>query len=154
MRIAVASDHAGYALKQRAMEVVRQSGHDPSDLGSSSTEPVDYPDVAEKVGRALQNGEAERGLLICGSGVGAAIAANKMRGVRAGLCHDTYSARQSVEHDDANVLTLGARVIGEELAVELIRTFLQARFSAEPRHVRRVEKVLALERREAGKGSG
>ncbi|HKZ54800.1 MAG TPA: ribose 5-phosphate isomerase B [Anaerolineales bacterium] len=154
MRIAVASDHAGFALKQRALEVVRQAGYDPIDLGSSSTEPVDYPDVAEKLGRALQNEEAERGILICGSGVGAAIAANKMRGIRAGLCHDTYSARQSVEHDDANVLALGARVIGEELAVELIQTFLQARFNGEPRHVRRIGKVLALERRETGRGSG
>jgi ribose 5-phosphate isomerase B len=122
------------------------AGHDAIDLGTDSLEPVDYPDYAEKVGLALQNGEVERGILICGSGVGAAIAANKMRGIRAGVCHDTYSAHQSVEHDDANVLALGARIIGPELAVELVQSFLKARFTGEDRHVRRLSKVSDLER--------
>ncbi len=145
MKVAVACDHAGFKLKDLAVQTVKSLGHEPIDLGTNSTDPVDYPDYAEKVGRAIQQGEAQRGLLICGSGVGAAVAACKMRGVRAGLCHDTYSARQSVEHDDVNVLALGARVIGEETAKELIKAFLSAQFSGEERHVRRVSKIEALE---------
>jgi ribose 5-phosphate isomerase B len=145
MRVAIASDHAGFPEKTHAIETVMALGHDVLDLGTDSSDPVDYPDYAEKVGRALQRGEADRGILICGSGVGAAIAATKMKGVRAGVCHDTYSARQSVEHDDVNVLALGARVIGPELVKELIQTFLGATFSGEERHVRRLSKVRALE---------
>ena len=145
MKVAVACDHAGFMLKDLALQVVRSLGHEPIDLGTDSTAPVDYPDYAEKVGRAIQRGETARGLLICGSGVGAAVAACKMRGVRAGVCHDTYSARQAVEHDDVNVLALGARVIGEETARALIEAFLAAQFSGEERHVRRLAKVQALE---------
>jgi ribose 5-phosphate isomerase B len=150
MKVAVACDHGGFPLKEIVLETVRMAGHDAMDLGTDSSEPVDYPDYAEKVGRAIQNGEVDRGILICGSGVGAAIAANKMRGIRAGVCHDTYSAHQSVEHDDANVLALGARVIGTELAAELVHAFLKARFTGEDRHVRRVSKILNLERGESG----
>jgi ribose 5-phosphate isomerase B len=145
MKIAVACDHGGFPLKQTILDGVRGAGHEPIDLGTDSTQSVDYPDYAEKVGRALQEGEAERGILICGSGIGAAVAANKMRGIRAGVCHDTYSAHQSVEHDDVNVLALGARVIGPELAMELVRAFLGASFSNEERHVRRLAKVKHLE---------
>lgn len=145
MKVAIGCDHAGFILKELALQTVRDLGHEPIDLGTNSTEPVDYPDYAEKVGRAIQQGEAQRGLLICGSGVGAAMAACKMNGVRAGVCHDTYSARQSVEHDDVNVLALGARVIGEETARELIRAFLSAEFSGEERYVRRLAKIEALE---------
>lgn len=146
MKVAVACDHGGFPLKEIVLETVRMAGHDAIDLGTDSSEPVDYPDYAEKVGRAIQNGEVDRGVLVCGSGVGAAIAANKMRGIRAGVCHDTYSAHQSVEHDDANVLALGARIIGSELAVELVHAFLKAHFTGEDRHVRRVAKILDLER--------
>ncbi len=145
MKVAIACDHAGFPLKALAIETVRRMGHEALDLGTDSTEPVDYPDFAAKVGRAIQRREAERGILICGSGVGAAVAANKMLGVRAGLCHDTYSAHQSVEHDDVNVLTLGARVIGPALAQEVMQAFLRARFTAEERHKRRLAKVAALE---------
>jgi ribose 5-phosphate isomerase B len=145
MKIAIACDHAGLPLKETAMEVVKAAGYEPLDLGTFSPESVDYPDYAEKIGLALQAGEAERGILICGSGVGASIAANKMNGVYAGLCHDTYSARQGVEHDDMNVLCLGARIIGPELAKELMAAFLSAQFSAEERHKRRVGKIRKLE---------
>jgi ribose 5-phosphate isomerase B len=146
MRIAIAADHAGFPLKAKVIDVVRAGGHEPIDLGTSSTEPVDYPDVAQRLGEAIQRGDAERGVLLCGSGVGASIAASKLRGIRAGVCHDTYSAHQGVEHDDMNVLALGARVIGPELALELVRTFLAAQFTGEERHVRRVAKIAALER--------
>lgn len=146
MNVAVACDHAGYPLKATILEVVRDSGHSAMDLGTHSTESVDYPDFAEKIGRAIQDGSSERGILICGSGVGAAVAANKMNGIRAGLCHDTYSARQSVEHDNVNVLAIGARVIGAELAKEIVRAYLGAEFSNEPRHVRRLAKVDRLEK--------
>lgn len=146
MRIALASDHAGYALKEQLRVHLINSGHDVLDVGTHAEKPVDYPDMARSLGKAIQGGEADRGLLICGSGVGACVAANKMRGVRAGLCHDTYSARQGVEHDDMNVLCLGARVIGYELARELIRAYLSARFTGEERHVRRLKKVEELER--------
>jgi ribose 5-phosphate isomerase B len=145
MNIAIGADHAGHALKQELVPSVRALGHKVDDLGTHDSAPVDYPDVARWVGRALQSGAAERGLLICGSGVGASVAANKLPGIRAGLCHDTYSAHQGVEHDDMNVLVLGARVIGLELARELVRAFLEARFSHEERHRRRVGKIIALE---------
>jgi len=150
MKIAVAADHAGFPLKDLVLEIVRQSGNEAIDLGTFSTESVDYPDYAEKLGRSIQSGETERGILICGSGVGAAVAANKMRGIRAGLCHDTYSAHQSVEHDDTNVLALGARVIGSALVADIVKAFLGAEFSGESRHQRRVDKVLALENNELG----
>ncbi len=146
MRIAVAADHAGFPLKSAIIALVRSEGHEVLDLGTDSTEPVDYPDYAEKVGRALQAGEADRAVLLCGSGVGAAVAANKLKGVRAGLCHDTYSAHQAVEHDNVNVLALGARVIGPALAEDLVRTYLRAEYSGEARHARRLAKIDALER--------
>ena len=145
MRLAIAADHAGFELKESIAKLLRAEGHDVVDLGTNSTAPVDYPDFAAAVGRAVVDGQVERGVLICGSGVGAAVAANKIVGVRAGLCHDTYSAAQSVEHDDANVLVLGARVIGSALAEVLVRAFLAARFSGGERHRRRLEKVRALE---------
>ena len=146
MRIAVGVDHGGFPIKARIIDELRAAGHHVIDLGTHSEEPVDYPDFAEAVGRAIQSGEAERGIVICGSGVGASIAANKIHGVRAALCHDTYSARQGVEHDDMNVLCLGARVIGGELAREIVSAFVNARFSGEARHVRRLNKVLAIEK--------
>jgi ribose 5-phosphate isomerase B len=145
MKVAVGADHAGYALKQELLPSLRALGHEVTDLGTGNTAPVDYPDIAESVGRAVLGGEVERGVLICGSGVGASVAANKLGGVRAGLCHDSYSAHQGVEHDDMNVLVLGARVIGVELARELARVFLGARFSQEERHERRLGKIRALE---------
>lgn len=151
MRIAVGADHAGFPIKGLVLEIIQLKGHEALDLGTDSTESVDYPDFAEKVGRAIQQGDADRGILICGSGVGAAVAANKMIGIRAALCHDTYSAHQSVEHDDANVLALGTRIIGPELAAEIIHNFIDAEFSGEERHVRRLNKVLAIERTELGK---
>lgn len=145
MRIALASDHAGYNLKQEILDYLKSSDHELTDLGTYSCDSVDYPDYAESLGKAVQSGKADRGILICGSGVGAAVAANKLAGVRAGLCHDTYSAHQGVEHDDVNVLCLGARVIGPALAMELVDAFLGARFTNEERHRRRLEKVLRLE---------
>ncbi len=146
MRIAIGADHAGFELKESTREFLRQLGHEVLDFGAhSSTIPDDYPDYAEAVGRVVLDGRAERGIVICGSGVGASVAANKLPGIRAGLCHDTYSAHQGVEHDDMNVLVLGSRVIGSELAHELVRSFLAARFSNEERHVRRLAKVRALE---------
>jgi RpiB/LacA/LacB family sugar-phosphate isomerase len=147
VRIAVGSDHAGLDLKKLICKQLTDEGHDVLDLGTHSREAVDYPDFAEAVGLALREQLAERGIVICGSGVGASVAANKIPGVRAGLCHDTYSAHQGVEHDDINVLVLGARVIGVELARELIRTFLGAHFTGEERHRRRLDKVKALEAR-------
>lgn len=147
MRIAVGADHAGFDLKQIIAADLRQRGHEVIDKGTDSTAAVDYPDFAEAVCKAVIDGQAERGLVICGSGVGASVSANKIAGIRAGLCHDTYSAHQGVEHDDMNVLVLGARVIGVELARELVENFLAAKFSGEERHRRRVEKIKALERR-------
>ncbi len=147
MRIVVGSDHAGYILKQEVGEALRQAGHEVLDVGTSSTAPVDYPDSAEAVGKAVMDGRAERGVLICGSGVGASVAASKLPGIRAAVCHDTYSAHQGVEHDDMNVLVLGGRIIGPALAIELVRAFVAARFSGEERHVRRLAKVKALETR-------
>jgi ribose 5-phosphate isomerase B len=148
MKVALGADHAGFALKQDMADFLRQLGHEPLDLGTYDTQSVDYPDVAEAVAEAVQTGKVERGILFCGSGVGTCIAANKMRGVRASVCHDTYSAHQAVEHDAMNVLCLGARVIGPEVAMELIRAFLSARFTEEERHVRRLGKVNRLEEKE------
>ncbi len=150
MRIAIGSDHAGFDLKELLVVHVRGLGHEVRDLGTASVDPVDYPDYAEKVGQAVARGEADRGILICGSGVGASIAANRMPGVRAGLCHDIYSAHQGVEHDDVNVLVLGARVIGLEVAKDLVRAFLAARFSGEDRHRRRLDRITGIERRYRG----
>jgi ribose 5-phosphate isomerase B len=147
MRIAIASDHAGFPLKDEVIRAVLDAGHEPVDLGTDSTQSVDYPDYAEKLGRAILAGQAERGILVCGSGVGASIAANKMDGVYAGLCHDVYSARQGVEHDDMNVLCLGARIIGPALVPELVRAFVDAQFSTDERHRRRVGKIHNLEQK-------
>ena len=147
MKIAIASDHAGFPLKEEVREYVAKLGHDVKDLGAYNTEPSDYPDFALLVGRALMAGEAERGILICGSGVGVCIAANKMPGVRAGMCHDTYSSHQGVEHDEMNVLVLGARIIGAAAAFECVDAYLKAKFIAsEPRFVRRLNKVKAIEK--------
>lgn len=146
MRIAIAGDHAGLDLKNEMADFARKLGHDVHDLGAHEYVATDdYPDFAELVGNALQQGQADRGILICGSGVGVSVAANKMKGVRAALCHDTYSAHQGVEHDDMNVLVLGARIIASALAEELVRAFLNANFTQEERHARRLAKVLAIE---------
>jgi ribose 5-phosphate isomerase B len=148
MRVAFAADHAGAALKDELIRRLAAAslGHELSDLGGDGSDPGDdYPDFAERLGRAIQEGGADRGILICGSGVGASVAANKMAGIRAAVCHDTYSAHQGVEHDDMNVLTLGSRVIGPEPAFECALAFLAADFSGLPRHVRRLRKVLAIE---------
>src|ERR1700677_4098439 len=145
MRIAIGSDHAGFELKEFLAPLLKELQHQVVDVGTWSTQPVDYPDFAEAVGEAVLDGNADRGVLICGSGVGASVAANKLPGIRAGLAHDTYSAHQGVEHDNMNILVLGSRVIGVELAKELAGTFLRAVFSNEPRHVRRLAKVKALE---------
>src|SRR5512137_391629 len=145
MRIAVACDHAGFPLKDEVILEISKAGHQPVDLGTDSTEPVDYPDYAAKLGQAILEGKAERGILLCGSGVGASIAANKIKGIYAGLCHDEYSACQGVEHDDMNVLCLGARVIGPALVPGLVRAFIDAQFSSEARHRRRVGKIRDLE---------
>ncbi|HVM72199.1 MAG TPA: ribose 5-phosphate isomerase B [Anaerolineales bacterium] len=149
MKIAIACDHAGFPLKDTIAETVRQLGHEPIDLGTNSAAAVDYPDYAEKLGRYIQSGQAERGILLCGSGVGACIAANKLKGIYAGVCHDTYSGHQGVEHDNMNVLCLGPRVIGPELAIEIATAFVSARFigndPGQERHARRVGKVRKLE---------
>ena len=145
MKVAIAADHGGYSLKGRLLHVL-DAGHELIDLGTHSEEPVDYPDYARALGRAILDGQAERGVLICGSGAGAAIAANKMRGIRAALAHDTYTAHQMVEHDDVNVCCLGARVIGAELAAEIAAVFLAARFTGEERHVRRLDKIAEIEK--------
>jgi ribose 5-phosphate isomerase B len=147
MRIALGSDHAGFEMKGVLAKLLGELGHQVVDVGTNSTEPVDYPDFAEAVGKAVLEGRAERGVLICGSGVGASVAANKMRGIRAGLCHDTYSAHQGVEHDDMNILVLGSRVIGFALAQEIVTAYIGAKFSNEERHVRRLGKVKAMEAR-------
>lgn len=148
MRVAIAGDHAGFALKEELRGYVERLGHEVLDLGAYDSEPSDYPDFAEAVGKALEAGRADRGILICGSGVGVCVAANKMPGVRAAMCHDTYSAHQGVEHDDMNALVLGARIIGPALAFDLVKTYLEAKFSAtEERFVRRLNKVKALEER-------
>jgi ribose 5-phosphate isomerase B len=147
MRIALSADHAGYVLKQELHAKLAQQGHDVLDLGTHSAAPVDYPDSAEAVANALHDRQAERGILVCGSGAGVSIAASKFPGVRAAVCHDTYTAHQAVEHDDMNVLCLGARVIGASLALEISAAFLAAKFSGEDRHRRRLNKVLEIERR-------
>jgi ribose 5-phosphate isomerase B len=147
MKIVVGSDHAGFPLKQEVAEALRSQGHEILDVGAFSMEPSDYPDFAEAVAKAVQDGRAERGVLLCGSGVGASVAANKVPGIRAAVCHDTYSAHQGVEHDDMNVLVLGARIVGSALAHELVHAYLQARFSGEERHVRRLGKIKAIEAR-------
>jgi ribose 5-phosphate isomerase B len=149
LKIAVATDHAGFPIRDIVLEAVRDAGHEIIDLGTHSAEAVDYPDYAEKIGWAIQSGEADRGILLCGSGVGASIAANKMKGVYAAVCHDNYSAHQGVEHDDMNVLCLGGRIIGPELVRELVESFLKARFMGndpgQERHKRRVGKVRRIE---------
>lgn len=149
MKVAIGFDHAGFPLKQVVLDAVREAGYEPIDLGTNSADPVDFPDFAEKVGRAIQNGEAERGILCCGSGIGACIAANKMKGVYASICHDTYSAAQGVRHDDMNVLCLGGRVIGPELAKALILAFLNAEYQGNKtggeRLAQRVAKIHKIE---------
>jgi len=146
MLVAVGADHAGFSLKQDLVAYLKELGHEVQDVGAHRPDPNDdYPDYAQAVAEAIVNGQTERGVLICGSGVGASVAANKIPGIRAGLCHDTYSAHQGVEHDDMNVLVLGARVVGTALAQELVHAYLNATFTGEPRHRRRVEKVKSLE---------
>jgi RpiB/LacA/LacB family sugar-phosphate isomerase len=150
MKIALGSDHAGFDLKQDLLAYLQSLGHTVSDVGVYNDEPADYPDYAEAVGLAVIKKSVDRGIVICGSGVGASVAANKIPGIRAGNCHDSYSAHQGVEHDDMNVLVLGARVIGTYLARELVLNFLNARFSGEERHRRRLEKTIELEKRYLG----
>lgn len=145
MRIAIGTDHAGYRMKEMLVAQLRDAGHEVSDFGTDSEASVDYPDYAEPVAEAVRNGEVDRGVLVCGSAVGMCLAANKVPGVRAGVAHDTYSAHQGVEHDDMNVLCIGARVVGEEVAREIVARFIEARFSGEERHQRRVDKLLAIE---------
>jgi ribose 5-phosphate isomerase B len=145
MKVVIGSDHAGYQLKNAMGDLLRSMGNEVLDIGAFNENPSDYPDFAEAVGRAVLDGKAERGVLVCGSGVGASVAVNKLPGIRGGMCHDTYSAHQGVEHDDINVLVLGSRVVGVALAQDLVRAFLGARFSNEERHVRRLGKVKALE---------
>jgi ribose 5-phosphate isomerase B len=149
MRLALSCDHAGYELKRDLAAILGQKGHVVLDLGTHSTAPVDYPDAAESVAEALRNGDADRGIIVCGSGAGVSIAANKFPGIRAAVCHDTYTAHQAVEHDDMNVLCLGARVVGASLAQDIVTSFLDAVFSGESRHRRRLDKVLDIERRYA-----
>ncbi len=146
MKIAIACDHGGYPLKNPLAQLMRSLGHEVLDLGAHELNAKDdYPDFARYVGQAIQHGQADRGVLLCGSGVGASVAANKQRGIRAAVCHDTYSAGQGVEHDDMNVLCLGSRIVGEAVAGELVKAFVKANFSGEQRHVRRLEKVNAIE---------
>jgi RpiB/LacA/LacB family sugar-phosphate isomerase len=149
MKIAIGADHAGFDLKQKLIQRLSTNDHEIIDSGTHDTSPVDYPDFAEAVGRAVLGKQVERGIIVCGSGVGASVAANKLKGIRAGLCHDTYSAHQGVEHDDMNVLVLGARIIGEELAGEIAESFLRARFSGDERHRRRLQKIDAIEKKES-----
>ena len=145
MKVVIGSDHAGFELKNTMGALLTSMGHDVLDVGAYNDSPSDYPDFAEAVGRAVLDGRAERGILICGSGVGASVAANKMRGIRAGMVADTYSAHQGVEHDNINVLVLGSRVTGEKVAEEMVRAYMGAKFTNEERHVRRLAKVQALE---------
>ena len=147
MRIAIAADHAGFELKRDLAGHIAQQGHDVTDLGTHSTAPIDYPDMAEAVATAVRNGQADRGVLVCGSGAGVAVAASKFPGIRAAVCHDSYTARQAVEHDDINVLCVGARVVGSALARTLVDTFLAAGFTGEERHMRRLAKIDAIENR-------
>lgn len=145
MKIVVGSDHAGFQLKNSMGDLIRSLGHAVLDIGAFNENPSDYPDFAEAVGQAVLDGRAERGVLVCGSGIGASVAANKLVGIRAGICHDTYSGHQGVEHDNMNVLVMGSRVIGEKVAEDVVRAFLLAHFTNEDRHVRRLAKVQALE---------
>ncbi len=147
MKIAVASDHAGFALKEAIKKEVEALGHAVVDLGTRSADPVDYPDYAEKIGLAVVSGEVDRGILFCGSGIGASVAANKVPGVRAGNCSDTYSAHQGVEHDAMNVLVLGGRTVGAAVASEMVRAYLAANYTGEARHAQRLAKVMAIEHR-------
>jgi RpiB/LacA/LacB family sugar-phosphate isomerase len=144
--VVLGSDHAGFSLKSALASFLRERNYSVADVGTRGRKAVDYPDYTVRLCRAIQEGRADRGIMICGSGAGASIAANKMKGIRAAVCHDHYTAHQAVEHDDANVLCLGARVIGESVARELVEAFLGARFSGEPRHRRRLEKVIALDK--------
>jgi RpiB/LacA/LacB family sugar-phosphate isomerase len=148
VRVAIGADHAGFQLKEDLAKLLAEQGNAIFDMGTHSESPVDYPDYAASVGRAVREGRADRGVIVCGSGAGAAIAANKIKGVRAALAHDTYTAHQAVEHDDANVIAIGSRVIGRALAEEIITAFMLARFTGEDRHVRRLNKVKALEAEE------
>jgi ribose 5-phosphate isomerase B len=151
MRVAVAFDHRGVKLRERVLGEVQSFGHEPIDLGTDTAEPpVDYPDKAREIGEAIRSGDAERAIFVCGSGVGASIAASKLPGVRAAICHDTYSAHQGVEHDDMNVLCIGSGVVGADLAGELIRAFLAAEFDGGERYRRRLEKIEAMEREASG----
>jgi ribose 5-phosphate isomerase B len=152
MKLVIGSDHAGFQLKVSIGDLLRSLGHEVLDVGAFNENPSDYPDFAEAVGRAVVDQKAERGILICGSGVGASVAANKIPGVRAGMCHDTYSAHQGVEHDDINILVLGSRVVGVMLAEDLVKAFLGAKFTHEERHVRRLGKVKAIEAKYCGGG--
>jgi RpiB/LacA/LacB family sugar-phosphate isomerase len=145
MKVVIGADHAGFRLKNAMGDVIRSLGHTVLDVGAFNENPSDYPDYAEAVGRAILDGKAERGVLICGSGVGASVAANKLAGIRAGVCHDTYSGHQGVEHDNMNVLVMGSRIIGEKAAEDVVRAFLPAKFTNEERHVRRLAKVHAIE---------
>ena len=147
MRIAIGADHAGFEMKRDLAAYVAKNGHEVIDMGTHTSAPVDYPDISEAVAQAVRNGQADRGIIVCGSGAGAAIAACKFPGIRAAVCHDAYSARQAVEHDDMNVLCLGSRVIGPALARTLIDTFLAASFSGEERHMARLAKIDAIESR-------
>ena len=147
MRLALAADHAGFLMKDELVSYLAGKGHDVLDLGTNSPEAVDYPDAAEAVAKAIKEGRADRGIIVCGSGAGVSVAANKVPGIRAAVCHDCYTAHQAVEHDDLNVLCLGARVVGIALALEIVNTFLGAAFSGEARHARRLGKVIAIEDR-------
>jgi ribose 5-phosphate isomerase B len=151
MKVAVAFDHRGVKLRERVLEELAALGHEPVDLGTdSAAERVDYPDKAQELGEAILDGRAERGVLVCGSGVGASVAASKLAGIRAAICHDVYSAHQGVEHDDMNVLCLGSEVVGAELAADLVRAFLQARFDGGERYLKRLAKIEAMERAVSG----
>ena len=147
MKVVIGSDHAGFQLKNSIGDLLRSLGDEVLDIGAFNENPSDYPDFAEAVGRAILDGRAERGVLICGSGIGASVAANKLIGIRAGICHDTYSGHQGVEHDNMNVLVMGSRVVGEKLAEDIVRAYLPAKFTNEERHVRRLAKVAALEQK-------
>jgi ribose 5-phosphate isomerase B len=152
MRVAVGADHAGVPLNQTVIDELRKLGHDVVDLGThDASQPDDYPDYAAEVAAKVVAGDCDRGILVCGSGVGVTVAANKVLGIRACMCHDTYSAHQGVEHDDMNVLCIGSRVVGRELALEFVRAFMNARFSGEERHRRRLNKIVALEQKMRGK---
>ena len=146
MRLVVGGDHAGFPLKGTVVQALRAWGHEVTDVGTHSPEPVDFPDIARDLCGRIQRGEAERGIMVCGTGVGAAIAANKQRGIRAAVCHDVYSAHQCVEHDDVNVLCLGAQIVGDQLALDLLRAYLGAEFSTSEEFRRRVRKLAELER--------